>query len=89
LEAAHQIADMLRKRYSVSQVILFGSLLGKERFDECSDIDLAVTGLDPAFFYQAVSRLPDFSKGFHVDLLDLDRCPTSFREEILEKGVSL
>jgi predicted nucleotidyltransferase len=88
-EAARQIAVMLRKHYAVSQVILFGSLPEKGRFDQHSDIDLAVTGLDPALFYQAVARLSDFSKGFHVDLLDLDRCPTHFREEILEKGISL
>lgn len=88
-EVAQQIATMLRANYAVSQVILFGSLLGDCRFDEYSDIDLAVEGIDPTLFYQAVARLPDMSKGFHVDLIDLERCPPSFREAILEKGIVL
>ena len=88
-QVVRNIAAMLREQYSVSRILLFGSLVDSGRFDQYSDIDLAVEGLDPTLFYQAVARLPDFGKNFHVDLIDLSHCPASFREAILEKGVSL
>lgn len=88
-QAAREIAAMLREQYGVSRILLFGSLAESGRFDQFSDIDLAVEGLDPTVFYQAVARLPDLSKKFHVDLIDLSHCPASFRKAILEKGVAL
>ncbi|MEZ4594514.1 MAG: nucleotidyltransferase domain-containing protein [Chloroflexota bacterium] len=86
---AKKMVAMLREQYSVSRVILFGSLVESGRFDQFSDIDLAVEGLDPSLFYQAVSRLQALSQNFQVDLIDLAHCPHAFREAILGEGVLL
>ena len=53
-----------------SEVYVFGSAIrGPLRPD--SDVDLAVSGLPPAVFYQAASEAMD-AIGRPVDLLDLD-----------------
>ncbi|MBI3942775.1 MAG: nucleotidyltransferase domain-containing protein, partial [Chloroflexi bacterium] len=56
LAAAGRCIQMLRERFGVRQVILFGSLGGRGGpWHSQSDIDLAVAGLAPEEFFTAYS----------------------------------
>lgn len=67
MKEARVLSRMLGEEFGASRVILFGSLLDPDRFDEDSDIDLAVEGLPPATFFSAFGRLM-MESSFEVDL---------------------
>lgn len=78
------IAAMLRKRFGVQRVILFGSL-ARQRFAPGSDIDLAVAGLARADFFAALAEANRLSR-FWVDLKPLEDLEPRFRERVLNAG---
>ena len=70
--------------FNVEKVVLFGSLLDKEKFTECSDIDIGLVGLDKRDFFKLYSRLTD-RISWPIDLVDLDDDP-KFKTKVLERG---
>jgi hypothetical protein len=88
LVAAQQIAALLKTEFDAREVIAFGSLVHPERFDEQSDIDLAVAGISPVLFFRAwASAGADCP--FELDLIDLGSCPPGLLALIQEEGVAL
>lgn len=87
-QEAQALANILYTRYSASNVYLFGSLLEEGRFNENSDIDLAVEGLPGSIFFEAVGELLLRSK-FRLNLIPLRNCPESFRKKIITTGEHL
>ncbi len=85
---AHALANILYTKYSATNVYLFGSLLEKERFNENSDIDLAVEGLQGSIFFEAVGELLLRTK-FPLNLIPLKNCPESLRKKIITTGERL
>ena len=85
---AHTLANILYTKYSATNVYLFGSLLEKERFNEKSDIDLAVEGLPGSIFFEAVGELLLRTK-FPLNLTPLKNCPKSLRKKIITTGERL
>lgn len=78
----HQAADVL-KQYGATEVYLFGSTAqGEPRED--SDVDLAVSGLPPVAFFQAMARAGQVL-GRTLDLIDLDE-PNPFTRYLLQQG---
>ena len=68
-DALGNVASGLR-RLGAREIYVFGSAAyGGMRAG--SDVDLAVTGLDPGLFFRAMSRAADIL-GRPVDLIDLD-----------------
>ena len=65
-------------------MILFGSLLDGA-LHETSDVDIAVEGLGPARYWEALWRC-DRLMGRHVDIVPLDEASDSLRERITEVG---
>ena len=61
-------ATLLRDQYGANKVVLFGSLIRPDRFNETSDIDLAAEGIHPRLFFQAVGALNDLTAEFEFDL---------------------
>lgn len=86
--AARRIAALLRARYAATQVIAFGSLVHPERFDERSDIDLAVAGISAEVFFKAWAAA-GAECTFSLDLVDLHDCSPALREVIEQEGVML
>ena len=77
------IVEVARK-YGVYAVYLFGSSLAGEDYN---DIDLAVEGLKPEFFFKFYAELiKRISKP--VDLVDLSK-ESMFNKLILERGVKI
>ncbi|MBN1983890.1 MAG: hypothetical protein JW795_20325 [Chitinivibrionales bacterium] len=85
---AKQCALMLVQTFSVTRVIVFGSLLKEESFDDCSDIDLAVEGLPDYFFIKAITACMEHSS-FSIDLIPLENASPDLRQYILENGRTL
>ncbi len=82
-DAAH-IAGMLRARFGVSRVVLFGSLV-RGRFHAASDIDLAVEGLAPGDYFPALALAAKLSV-FPIDLKPLEDLAPHFRARVLITG---
>ena len=81
-----KISKILKEKYKAEKVIIFGSLLDKNRFHKRSDIDIAVKGIDDGLFYEAYGEIIGKHTDFKVDLIDLKDCKNSLLEVIKEEG---
>lgn len=79
-------AKLLREKYAIPQVWVFGSLLRPERFYERSDIDLAVWELEDQNWLQAIGDLFEIDADFSIDLVELKFTTESLRQRVLEEG---
>lgn len=85
---AGRIARDLGARYGARKVILFGSLARGDQ-GALFDIDLAVKGISPARFFEAVAFVTGLSRKWKVDLVDVDDCEAPLRDMIEQEGVVL
>jgi uncharacterized protein len=83
---ASQAAEFLKTAYALHQVWLFGSLAEGRRFSMTSDIDLAILQLPTDDYLRAIALMQDISPNFKVDLVQIERLPSTFKTEILKKG---
>lgn len=74
----------LASKYSVSQILLFGSALYKDSFN---DIDLGVNGLKSEFFFKFYGELI-FALSKPVDLIDLG-VENPFIELVQKEGLKI
>jgi len=85
--ALRRAAILLRDRFGACDVFLYGSFVwGRQGL--ASDIDLAVTGVEPRRQFEAIAaigRLFDQP----VDLLRIEDAPDSLRERIQSEGIRL
>ena len=88
-EQANIAADLLKQRYGVKTVFLFGSLLSPNTVHPNSDLDLAVRGLPLDHYSDAVGTLLLSIKGISIDLVRLEDAPLSLKTAILQTGVEL
>ena len=87
-QEAQALANILYTKYSADNVYLFGSLLERQRFNENSDIDLAVEGLPDGIFFEAAGELL-LRTEFPLNLVPLRNCRESLREKIATTGERL
>lgn len=88
-EVAQTAAQLLRERYGVSRVRVFGSLVHAERFHEDSDIDLAVEGLKIDDYWEAVTSILFLDEQFPVELVDRATCSPDMWEVVEREGIDL
>jgi len=88
-EVAQTAARLLKERYGVNRVRVFGSLVHAGRFHEGSDIDLAVEGLLPADYWEAVTSVLFLDGKFPVELVDRTVCHPDIWEVVEREGVDL
>jgi len=81
MNIAKRLAQILARDFSVSRVILFGSVLEKGKFNEDSDIDLAVEGLSNDAYFTALARLM-MKSSFDVDLKPVEDIGDLLRQRI-------
>ncbi|WP_448561031.1 nucleotidyltransferase family protein [Trichothermofontia sp.] len=79
-----QIAHRLRQDFGATQIIVFGSLV-RDRFTATSDIDIAVAGIAPDRYFEAVAAVNDLSDRW-VDLKPLEDLESHFKQRVLETG---
>jgi uncharacterized protein len=86
-DAARRCARVLVERFGVRRVLLFGSVADGHAGPR-SDLDLAVEGLDPRHYFEALGQLALVTP-FDVDLVLLEEAPDSLRERIAAYGACL
>jgi predicted nucleotidyltransferase len=85
-----ELLAVLREHFAATRVVLFGSLTAQNRFTRWSDIDLAVWGIPPEKFYDAIATLNELSPDIKVDLVDPERCQSATLKDIIQaEGVTL
>jgi len=86
---AKKAADFLKKEYNAEKVYVFGSMTNPMRFNQRSDIDLAVSGIPDDKFFQAIGALNRLIPTFDIDLVDIKDCKAFIKREIFENGVEI
>lgn len=86
---ASEAADVLRKDFGATKVILFGSLLNRAWFTTWSDIDLAAWGISKEQYFAAVAFVTGMSKDFKIDLVDPETCRPNLLEVINQDGIEI
>ena len=88
-EVARHGADLLRSKFQVEKVVVFGSLTNRELFHIRSDIDLAVWGLSDELYWRALGIMLDLSPEFSVDLVSVESAPERICRTIEAEGISI
>lgn len=89
LACARKAAAMLKSRFGVRRVVIFGSLAHAAWFIPDSDVDLAVEGLAPKDFWQAWRIVEEIISDRPVDLIELEAASESLRRAIKRHGIEL
>ncbi len=84
-----QATELLKEKFGVRRVILFGSLAHANWFTPTTDIDLAVEGLRHDDFWQAWQFLEEVFPDRRVDLITLETASKSLKAAIKRQGVEL
>ncbi len=87
---ARVAAGLLRERFGVTRVVVFGSLANDERsFTRWSDVDIAAWGIPPADTFRAIGAVMDISSAPMINLVDVNTCTASLLETIERDGVDV
>jgi predicted nucleotidyltransferase len=88
---ARLAAEMLKKRFGATRVVVFGSLSRESKFTPWSDVDLGVWGIAPEDYYRAAGAAMDtgLENGIRVDVVDLADCGPQFLLDIEKEGIDL
>jgi predicted nucleotidyltransferase len=84
-----KVADVLKTRFKLRRVILFGSLTRIESFHPQSDVDLAVEGLTGSDYWDAWRAVEDIIADRPVDLVDVEHASRSVLDVIQRYGIEL
>jgi uncharacterized protein len=79
-----QWLDQFAEQYGMQGVYVFGSLTTAGRFTERSDVDVAIEGMNPDYFFDVMGYLVT-ELGREVDLVQLSKC--HFAHRIREQGI--
>ena len=82
-------ASMLKSRYSVKRVILFGSLAHESWFVSGSDVDLAVEGIETKDYWQAWRDVEEIIRDKSVDFIEMETVGDSLRMSIEKHGLEI
>jgi predicted nucleotidyltransferase len=88
-EIARAASQLLKEKYQVSRVRIFGSAIQSYQFHQDSDIDLAVEGLAISDYWDALADLLFLDKEIAVDLVDPDTCPPNIWAIVEGEGIEL
>ncbi len=88
---ARSAADLLKREFGATRVVVFGSLARKAVFTPWSDIDLAVWGIKPEFYLRAAGAAIDMGleQEIKIDIVDAENCSEAFYAEIEEMGIEV
>jgi predicted nucleotidyltransferase len=89
LNRIREAAALLKSRFGVRRVILFGSLAHAAWFAPDSDVDLAVEGLRGEAYWQAWQLLEEVINDRPVDVIEIEAASESLRRAIQRYGEEL
>ncbi|MEM3432735.1 MAG: nucleotidyltransferase domain-containing protein [Candidatus Methanomethyliaceae archaeon] len=88
-ELANKAARLLKEKYAVYRVVVFGSLLHEGRFTLWSDVDLAAWGLTDRNWLKAMSEVRYLSDEIEINLVDVTCCSLELLAVIEREGKEL
>lgn len=80
------IVEMIKKKYSPSRIVQWGSLLNRHLFNEISDIDIAIEGVESAERFFALLKDAETLTDFSLDIVRLEKIDPVHKESIEKKG---
>ena len=86
---AGRAAALLKEKFSVPRVVVFGSITMPELFHTHSDIDLAAWGMNGSDYYRAVGVLQALDPEFSVDLVLFEEASPNLQRTIQSEGIDL
>ena len=89
LARVEKAAALLKTKFRVRRVLLFGSLAHRSWFFPDSDVDLAVEGLAPEDYWRAWRMVEEVIGDRHVDLIEVEESSESLRQAVEKYGVEL
>jgi len=89
LSLAREVSDLLKDRFGVRRVILFGSLAQVSWFTRGSDIDLAVEGLTGKDYWEAWKLAEATFRDRRVDFVEIETTTESVKHAINRHGIEL
>jgi predicted nucleotidyltransferase len=84
-----EVASVLKMRFGVRRVVLFGSLAHAAWLRSAADVDLAVAGLAAEDYWQAWQAAEEIIADRSVDLIELETARESLRQAIDRHGIEL
>jgi predicted nucleotidyltransferase len=88
-ELARRAASLLRDRFGVTRVMVFGSLVHTGCFTPWSDVDIAVWGIRPQDTFRAIGMVMELDGKIEVSLVDVHTCSSSLLMMIEREGRDL
>ena len=89
IERVREAAVVMKARFGIQRVVLFGSLAHAAWFSPEADVDLAVEGLCAEDFWRAWQVAEEIIATRSVDLVDLETAGESVRQAIQRHGIEL
>lgn len=86
-QSARQAAELLRREFNVSRVVVFGSLAHDSGFNRWSDVDIAAWGIVPEDTFRAIGVVMDLPTAIPVNLVDVNTVRPSLLAAIERDGV--
>ncbi len=77
---------LLKKKFGVTKVMVFGSLVHKNCFTLWSDVDIAAWGISPQDTFRAMGTVRDLAENIELNLVDVGACQPELIQKILQEG---
>ena len=88
-ELARQAAKLLREKYNVKRIVVFGSLIHEGCFNQWSDVDIAAWGIPADLTFRAIGDVLDLDRTQEINLVDVNTCQPSLLAVIELEGIGL
>ena len=89
LKRVRKAAVVLKSRFAVRRVVVFGSVAHAAWLVPDSDVDLAVEGLAPKDYWQAWRMVEEIIGDRPVDLVEIEAARESLRQAVERDGIDL
>jgi predicted nucleotidyltransferase len=89
LEIARRAADLLKREFGATRVVVYGSTAHGRWFHADSDIDLMAEGIPAKLYWRAWNAVDALDQKFEVNLVDWEDARPALRDAIEREGIIL
>jgi predicted nucleotidyltransferase len=90
LEKAWRLVEvattLLKEKFGVTKVMIFGSILHENCFTLWSDVDIAAWGISPTETFQAMGEVRELDDTIEINLVDINACSQQLKDKISQEG---
>jgi len=86
---AKKASEFLKQKYHAKKVMIFGSMVHNYWYSETSDIDLAVWGINPDLYFNAIAELQGISYDYKIDMVSCEKADKNLLQSIFDEGKEL